>query len=93
MPSRGGASGHKKSKQYIDTKGIKVGAGQLVRTGTILTRQGNKWKAGINVGDSGTLYALCEGKVYFTRQKRGSNRKQTRINITPLKLPKYKTGS
>ena len=86
MPSTGGASGHKKSKQYIDTKGIKVGAGQLVRTGTILTRQGNKWKAGINVGDSGTLYALCEGKVYFTRRKESQNRRQTRINILPLKL-------
>lgn len=93
MPSTGGASGHKKSKQYIDTKGIKVGAGELVMTGTILTRQGNKWKAGNNVGDSGTLYALCEGRVYFTRRKSGMNRERTYINIMPVKSSKYKIAS
>lgn len=93
MPSTGGASGHKKSKHYLDTKGIKVGAGELVRIATILTRQGNKWKAGKNVGDSGTLYALCEGKVYFTKRKGGLNRKQTYINILPVKLQKDKSAA
>jgi ribosomal protein L27 len=93
MPSTGGASGHIKSKQYLDTKGLKVGAGQLVKTGTILTRQGNKWKAGSNVGDSGTLYALCEGRVYFTRRKGGLDRKQTHINIMPVQLTKAKTAA
>ena len=91
MPSTGGASGHKRSKHYLDTKGIKVGSGELVNTGKILTRQGNKWKAGKNVGDSGTLFALCEGKVYFTKRRRSRNRIQTYINITPVKIPKVKT--
>ena len=93
MPSTGGPSGHLRSKHYLDTKGIKVGAGQLVKIGTILTRQGNKWKAGINVGDSGTLYALCGGRVYFTRRKGNQNRKRTYINIMPVKLTKEKSGS
>lgn len=93
MPSTGGASGHLKSKHYVDTKGIKVGAGQLVKAGTILTREGNKWKAGNNVGDSGTLYALCEGKVYFSQRKSGQNRKKTYIHIMPVKLPKDKIKS
>jgi ribosomal protein L27 len=93
MPSTGGASGHLKSKHYLDTKGIKVGAGESIKTGTILTRQGNKWKAGINVGDSGTLFALCNGKVYFTKRKGSFNKKRTYINIEPLKPAKDKVES
>jgi ribosomal protein L27 len=90
MPSTGGPSGHIKSKQYVDTKGLKVGAGELVKTGTILTRQGNKWKAGNNVGDSGTLYALCNGKVYFTKRRGSLHRTQTYINVMPSKITKEK---
>jgi len=93
MPSTGGASGHIKSKHYLDTKGIKVAEGEFVKTGTILTRQGNKWKAGINVGDSGTLFALCNGKVYFTRRKGSFNKKRTYINIEPAKQPQAKAKS
>ena len=93
MPSTGGPSGHLRSKHYVDTKGLKVGAGELVKTGKILTRQGNKWKAGKNVGDSGTLYALCEGNVYFTKRKGSQNRRVTYINIMPFKLTKDKTAS
>ena len=93
MPSTGGSSGHKKSKHYHDTRGIKVGSGEFVRTGTILTRQGNIWKAGSNVGDSGTLYALCDGKVSFTKRRGNYNRTQTYVNIIPAKPAKEKTGS
>ena len=93
MPSTGGPSGHLRSKHYLDTKGLKVAAGQFVRTSTILTRQGNKWKAGINVGDSGTLFALCEGSVYFTSKKGGQNRRQTYINISTVKSEKVKSAS
>ena len=93
MPSTGGPSGHLKSKHYLDTSGIKVAAGQLVKESTILTRQGNKWKAGKNVGDSGALYALCLGTVYFTRRKGNRNRIKTYINIMPVKAKKEKSVS
>lgn len=93
MPSTGGPSGHLRSKHYIDKKGIKVGAGQKVRTGTILTREGNKWKAGKNVGDSGTLYARCEGVIYFTKKKGRLNKRQTLINIMPIETSKGKKSN
>ena len=93
MPSTGGPSGHLKSKHYVDTRGLKVAGGEFVKAGTILTRQGNKWKAGNNVGDSGTLFALCDGKIYFTKRKSGMNRVKTHINILPVKSTKDKTAS
>lgn len=78
-----GASGYRKEKHYKDTKGIKVTAGQMVNTGTLLTREGDKWRPGKNVGGKGHLYALCKGKVSFAK-KRGKYRKtQTYINILP----------
>lgn len=91
MPSTGGPSGHLKSKHYLDTKGLKVSAGQLVKSGTILTRQGNRWKAGNNVGDSGTLFALRTGRVYFTRRKGSYNKTRTYINIEPVESRQKKS--
>lgn len=70
-------------KYYKETKGMKVSGGEIVKNGTILTREANKWKAGKNVGGMGTLYALCSGKVYFTR-RRGTyrtNKVATLVNI------------
>ena len=55
-------------KHYPETKGLKAASGQLVKKGTILTRQGDKWKAGLNVAGKGSIQAACDGTVYFTGQ-------------------------
>ena len=50
--------------------GIKVGAGQVVKTGSILVRQrGTKWHPGKNVGrgNDDTLFALANGVVSFRK--------------------------
>lgn len=50
--------------------GVKVGAGQLVKAGSILIRQrGTKWHPGKNVGrgSDDTLFALSEGIVEFRK--------------------------
>jgi len=76
-------------KHYADTAGLKVSGKQLVKKSTLLTRQGNRWLAGLNVaGKGGALYALCDGLVYFTKRK-GSYRKTkvyTYINIKPKEV-------
>ncbi|MDD4900229.1 MAG: 50S ribosomal protein L27 [Candidatus Omnitrophica bacterium] len=66
---------------------IKVSGGQTVKTGQILCRGINTYKAGLNVKGSGTLFALCPGKVTFTRKKTPHGRFRTFINITPLEAP------
>lgn len=61
-------------------RGIKKFGGQSVIAGNILVRQcGTKWHAGKNVGTGRdyTLFALCDGTVFFDRQGR-------RINIQPV---------
>lgn len=53
--------------------GMKVGAGQVVKTGSILVRQrGTKWHPGKNVarGNDDTLFALAEGIVSFRKTNR-----------------------
>ncbi len=48
--------------------GIKVGAGEVVRAGSILVRQrGTKWHPAKNVGrgSDDTLFALADGVVSF----------------------------
>lgn len=50
--------------------GIKVGAGEIVKTGSILVRQrGTKWHPGKNVarGKDDTLFALSDGIVTFRK--------------------------
>lgn len=50
--------------------GIKVGAGQLVKAGSILVRQrGTQWHPARNVarGTDDTLYALADGIVSFRK--------------------------
>jgi len=50
--------------------GIKVGAGQLVKAGSILVRQrGTKWHPGSNVGrgNDDTLFAMRDGVVHFRK--------------------------
>jgi len=53
--------------------GVKVGAGQLVKAGSILIRQrGTKWHPGTNVsrGKDDTLFALSDGIVKFKKASR-----------------------
>lgn len=50
--------------------GIKVGAGEVVRAGSILVRQrGTKWYPAKNVGrgSDDTLFALVDGVVAFRK--------------------------
>ena len=91
MAQRGGIS----HIHYKEKMGLKASGGQFVKKSTLLTRQGNKWKAGINIGGKGALFALCDGTVYFTRKKGSYKRKKvtTFINIRPetKKSPKKST--
>ena len=50
--------------------GVKMFAGQQIKTGQIIVRQrGTKFHPGENVGrgKDDTLFALCDGRVDFTR--------------------------
>lgn len=64
-------------------KSIKVSNGQLVKTGQILSRGLSAYKAGVNVKGQAALYALCPGKVYFTKKKTSHGKGRTFINIAP----------
>ncbi|HLF18970.1 MAG TPA: 50S ribosomal protein L27 [Candidatus Omnitrophota bacterium] len=82
----GGRVGGISHKFYRETRGIKVSGGQVVKAGTILTRQGHKWRPGINVIGLNHLTANVEGEVYFTRKKSRFNKSITYINIKPVKI-------
>ena len=77
----GGRVGGITSKYYSETRGVKVSGGQKVKAGTVLTRQGNIWKQGLNVIGRASLTAACDGEVYFTRKKNSYNKVITLINI------------
>ncbi|MEW6008529.1 MAG: 50S ribosomal protein L27 [Candidatus Omnitrophota bacterium] len=79
MARRGGLS----HIHYREKRGLKVSAGEHVKAGSILTRQADKWKPGINVRGQGTLYALIDGEVYFTHRKSRykTKKSETVINI------------
>lgn len=77
MAGKGGLS----HKFYREVRGLKVAAGQKVKSGAILTRQGDKWKGGLNVGGRTVLFALCDGMVYFTKTKGKRDKVITKINI------------
>ena len=72
-------------KYYKETRGVKVSGGQVVKAGTVLTREGDKWKPGLNVVGQSSLTAACDGEVYFTRKKNRYKRQITVINIKPTK--------
>jgi len=65
-------------------KAIKVSNGLLVKTGQILVRGVATYKAGVNVKGLGTLYALCPGKIYFSKKKTSHGKARTFINIAPI---------
>jgi ribosomal protein L27 len=64
-------------------KALKVSSGQAVKTGEILLKRMNVYKAGRNVRGWNTLFALCPGKIYFTRKKTSHGKFRTFINIEP----------
>lgn len=84
------------TKFYRETKGLKVTGGQKVKAGTVLTRQGDRWKPGINVLGQMHLTAACDGEIYFTKKKGTYKKVLTCVNVKPLakKAPKKtKTAS
>jgi len=84
--------GGKSTKFYRETRGLKVTGGQAVKAGTVLTRHGDKWKAGHNVVGRMHLTAKCDGEVYFTVKRGGYNKAVTYIHIKPAeKKTKNKT--
>jgi len=68
-------------KRYAETRGVKVSGGQNVKAGTVLTREGSRWKPGINVIGKMHLTAGCDGEIYFTRKKNRFNKVVTYINV------------
>lgn len=62
-------------------KALKVSSGQIVKTGQIIVRGLETYKAGVNVKGLGTMYALCPGKVYFTQKKTSHGKVRTFINV------------
>jgi len=80
----GGRVGGTTTKFYRETRGLKVTGGQAVKAGTVLTRNGAKWKPGLNVVGMTHLTAKCDGSVYFTRKKGTTRKVQTYIHIKPL---------
>ncbi|VAX37846.1 hypothetical protein MNBD_UNCLBAC01-1670 [hydrothermal vent metagenome] len=72
------------TKYYKETRGVKVSGGSKVKSGTVLTRQGDKWQPGINVIGRTHLTAACAGEVYFTKKKNNYRREITLINIKAI---------
>jgi len=75
----GGFSTPRKDKE------MKASQGMMVKTGQILSRGMNVYKAGINVKGLGTLFSACSGKVYFTHKKTSQGKFRTFINVAPTK--------
>lgn len=67
---------------------LKVSNGQPVKTGQILSRAMNQYKAGANARGVGTIFSLSAGKVYFTKKKTPHGKFRTFINVAPAQ----KTG-
>ena len=86
MARRGGLS----HKFYKETHGIKVAGGQAVKSGTVITREGDKWKPGLNVLGRTLLTAACDGQVYFTRKRGNYKRAITVVNVKPALVKEKK---
>lgn len=89
MARRGGLS----HINYKETRGIKVTEGQLVKKGATLTREGDKWKTGINTAGKSTVYALCDGTVYFKKRKGTYHKKKTFTTVNVKKIEKTKKAT
>lgn len=68
-----------------DRKGIKICGGQQVETGKILGRSMSSYKTGKNVSGVNTMFALCDGTIYFSKKKTSHGKVRTYINIMPSK--------
>ena len=79
----GGRVGGISSKYYRETRGVKVSGGQDVKSGTVLTREGHRWQAGLNVIGRTHLTAACDGEIYFTRKRSQYRKVVTFINVKP----------
>lgn len=64
-------------------KAIKISNGMLVKTGQILVRGMSTYKAGAHVKGRNTLYALCAGKIYFSKKKTSRGKVRTFVHISP----------
>jgi ribosomal protein L27 len=64
-------------------KAIKVSGGQLVKAGQILARGVPCYKSGINTKGLGTIFAVCAGRIYFTKKKTSRGWVRTFINVKP----------
>ncbi len=73
----GGKSTPKKDKK------TKVAGGETVKIGKILIRGKDNYKAGINVKGRGTLYAVANGKVSFSRKRAPRGGVKTFVNVLP----------
>jgi ribosomal protein L27 len=82
----GGRVGGLTHKFHRETRGIKVAGGQRVKAGTILTREGHRWRPGLNVVGQNHLTAVVEGNVYFTKKKNNYNKVVTVINVKPAEV-------
>ncbi len=80
----GGRVGGITSKFYVETRGIKVSGGQIVKAGTVLTRQGTLWKAGLGTSGRNSVTALIDGEVYFTKKKNAYKTVVTYVNVKPV---------
>ena len=80
----GGRVGGISSKFYRETRGMKVSGGQKVKAGTVLTREGQRWRPGTNVDGYTHLTAGVEGEIYFTRKKNRYRKMVTYINVRPV---------
>ena len=85
MARRGGLS----HSIYSETRGMKVSGGNFVKSGTLLTREGHRWKPGRNVIGLMHLTAACDGTVMFSRKRGNYKRQVTYIHIDPVS-PKEK---
>jgi large subunit ribosomal protein L27 len=72
--------------------GIKISAGQTVKTGMIIIRQrGTKYLLGKNVkkGSDDTIYAMADGSVKFTSKSKklfnGTRRMAKVVSVEPAK--------
>jgi len=77
----GGRVGGLSHINYKETRGIKVSGGTHVKAGTVLTREGGKWKPGANVIGRMNLTAGCDGEVYFTHKTGKYKKAITLINV------------
>jgi ribosomal protein L27 len=64
-------------------KALKVSSGQLVKKGQILVRGIPSYHPGKNVKGRGTVFALCDGRVTFSKKKI-RNILKTFLNVVPL---------